>query len=181
MPASRFAQDYGAKLIFGLSIAIPSLLTLLVPMACRQSLGTALLIRVLIGFFESASFPALYHFFPIWVPTAEKTFMIPFIASGLYMGEIIGFSISGELAASKLYINGDFYGGWPSIFYCFGLLGLLWWPIWTYCAHESPARHPTITREEVHLINKGRKIYSHFAVALALSFSLFCGKNGVLL
>jgi MFS family permease len=166
MPASRFADDYGAKLIFGLSIAIPSLLTLLVPLACRHSFGMALLIRVLIGFFESASFPALYHFFPIWIPTAEKTFMIPFIVSGLYLGEIIGFSISGALAASTLYINGDFYGGWQSIFYVFGLLGLVWYPLWLYAACESPAVHPSITAEEVALINKGTRPAHMYSVSV---------------
>lgn len=124
-------------------------------MASRMSFGMALFIRVLIGFFESATFPALFYFFPIWVPLAEKTFMIPFIVSGMYVGEIIGFSLSGALAGSTIYINGDFYGGWPSIFYIFGLCGLLWFPIWIYFAHESPATHPSITREEVILINKG--------------------------
>jgi MFS family permease len=136
-------------------VAIPSFLTMLVPMACRHSLGMALFMRVLIGFFESATFPAVYHFFPLWVPIAEKTFMIPFIVSGMYIGEIIGFSLSGALAGSTIYINGDFYGGWPSIFYVFGLAGLLWFPIWAYLAQESPASHPYITKEEVLYINRG--------------------------
>lgn len=141
--------------MFGLSVAVPSLLTCLVPLACRHSIGMALFIRVLIGFFESATFPCVFHFFPVWVPITEKTFMIPFIVSGMYVGEIIGFSLSGALAGSKFYINGDFYGGWPSIFYVFGLSGLLWFPFWIYAAYESPAVHPTISREEVLLINRG--------------------------
>ena len=61
LPASILGQYYGAKLIFGLSVLIPSTLTLLVPMACRYSFGTALLIRIVIGFFESATFPSVYH------------------------------------------------------------------------------------------------------------------------
>jgi hypothetical protein len=35
-----------------------------------------------IGLCESATFPAIYHFFPIWVPIKEKTLMIPAIVSG---------------------------------------------------------------------------------------------------
>eukprot|EP01032_Pedospumella_encystans_P007676 gene7676-9182_t len=158
IPASRFCQLYGAKWIFGLSVLIPSALTLLVPVACRSSYGMALFIRVIIGFFESATFPAVFHFFPIWVPLSEKTFMIPFIVSGMYMGEIIGFSLSGALAGSTMMVNGEDWGGWPSIFYVFGACGLIWFPFWAYAAHESPAVHPYITKEEVLLINRGKDL-----------------------
>lgn len=109
----------------------------------------ALMIRVLIGFFESAMFPSVFHYFPLWVAASEKTFMIPFIVSGTYVGEVIAFSLSGYLAESV------YWGGWPSIFYLFGIAGLMWFPLWIYAAHESPAEHPTITKEEIAFINKG--------------------------
>eukprot|EP00601_Ochromonadales_sp_CCMP2298_P008990 CAMPEP_0173197612 /NCGR_PEP_ID=MMETSP1141-20130122/16258_1 /TAXON_ID=483371 /ORGANISM="non described non described, Strain CCMP2298" /LENGTH=548 /DNA_ID=CAMNT_0014122373 /DNA_START=228 /DNA_END=1874 /DNA_ORIENTATION=+ len=156
IPASIYTQSHGAKWLFGWSVAIPSFLTLLVPMACRHSLTTALIIRVSIGFFESATFPAVFHFFPIWVPIAEKTFMIPFIVSGMYLGEIVGFSLSGYLAESTIMIGEQDCGGWPSIFYLFGTLGILWFPLWAYAAHESPAVHPSISKEELRLINRGK-------------------------
>lgn len=54
------------------SVLIPSALTLLVPAACKQSFGLALFVRAIIGFFESASFPAVFHFFPIWIPLKGK-------------------------------------------------------------------------------------------------------------
>lgn len=119
------------------------------PLACNSSLTNALCIRALIGFFESASFPALYHFYPIWIPSVEKTLMVPLIVSGMYLGEIIGFSLSGILVKSEMYINGVNYGGWPSIFYVFGCLGLIWFPCWVFLAHESPTLHPTISKEEL--------------------------------
>ena len=155
IPASRIAQEFGAKWLFGWSVAIPSILTLLVPLAVHHSIVSVVIVRLLIGICESATIPAEFYFFPIWVPLAEKTFMIPFIVSGMYVGEIIGFSLSGALAGSSIYIGGDFYGGWPSIFYVFGLSGILWFPLWIYAAHESPAVHPYITQEEVLLINRG--------------------------
>jgi MFS family permease len=138
------------------SVAAPSFLTIMVPMACNHSLEAALTIRVLIGFFESASFPAIYHFFPIWVPNTEKTFLIPFIVSGIYLGEIVGFSLSGILAESNIYIGGDYYGGWQSIFYVFGLVGLLWFPLWIYMAYESPSVHPYISTEELNYMRTGK-------------------------
>ena len=146
-------------------MAIPSFLTILVPMASHHSYSAALWIRVLIGFFESASFPAVYHFFPIWVPISEKTLMVPFILSGVYIGEIIGFSLSGYLASSDITINGEFYGGWPSIFYTFGLCGLLWFPFWMYSASETPAVHPSISKEEVLFINRGEQEFVVYGIA----------------
>jgi MFS family permease len=156
IPASRLIQHFGAKWIFGLSILIPSVLTLFVPAASRHSFGLALFIRCIIGFFESASFPAVYHFFPIWVPIKEKTLMIPSIVSGMYMGEIIGFSIAGVLVESTIQVAGSNLGGWPSVFYCFGTLGIVWFPFFAMRAYESPAVHPKITMDEILLINEGK-------------------------
>jgi hypothetical protein len=51
-----------------ISIAIPSLLTTLIPAASQVSLVAVILLRVAIGFFESSTFPAIYHFYPIWIP-----------------------------------------------------------------------------------------------------------------
>ena len=85
--------------------------------------------------------------------------MIPFIVSGTYVGEVIAFSLSGYLAESTYFIDGEDWGGWPSIFYVFGIAGLMWFPLWIYAAHESPAEHPTISKEEIAFINKGNKIH----------------------
>ena len=97
--------------------------------------------------------------------------MIPFILSGVYVGEMIGFSLSGYLANSEMYINGDNYGGWPSIFYVFGLAGLVWFPLWAIAAHESPSVHPYISKEESLLINRGIVIF--VVLNLIYSISLF--------
>lgn len=139
---------------------IPSILTLFVPIACKTSFGLALFIRCIIGFFESASFPAVFYFFPVWVPLEEKTFMIPAIVSGMYMGEIIGFSLSGILVGSDLYIGSWYIGGWQSVFYVFGLLGIVWFPYWALMAYDSPRVHPKITAEEIAFINKGKGLSS---------------------
>eukprot|EP01034_Spumella_vulgaris_P021316 gene21316-27346_t len=160
IPGSRLAQQYGAKWIFGFSVLIPSFLTLFVPMAARDSLFSTLVIRMMIGFFESATFPCVYHYIPIWIPIDEKTFMIPAVLSGMYLGEIIGFSLSGVLVGSDITIGDKFYGGWPSVFYVFGLVGLVWFPFWAYLAYESPEKHPTITKEELLLLRKGKHLGS---------------------
>ena len=116
-------------------------------MAARQSFPATLFIRFLIGLLESASFPCLYHFFPIWIPSDEKTFLIPAIISGLYLGPVVGLSLSGVIVASSWK--------WPAVFYLFGTVGLLWFPLYALMVHESPEVHPHITAEELRLIQTG--------------------------
>lgn len=87
--------------------------------------------------------------------------MIPAIASGMYMGEIIGFSVSGVLVAAEIQVAGSDIGGWPSVFYLFGSLGILWFPYWAMMAYESPAVHPHMTLEELEFINEGKAHMSH--------------------
>ena len=86
--------------------------------------------------------------------------MIPFIVSGIYFGEIVGFSFSGLLVQSQLYVAGMSLGGWQTVFYLFGLLGLLWFPVWMYVVCETPSSHPTITEEELKYILRSNDSYS---------------------
>eukprot|EP01036_Dinobryon_divergens_P026695 gene26696-35372_t len=156
IPAAKFAQLYGHKHIFGMSILLPSILTLFIPAACRFSFPLALFLRSIIGLLESACFPSAYFFFPHWIPFDERTILVPFVLSGMYFGEIVGFSLSGTFVESTLVVSGADIGGWPSVFYVFGSVGILWFPFWFFWAYESPEKHPSITREELTLIRRGK-------------------------
>ena len=89
IPASRLAAMYGARDLFGLSVLIPSIITLFVPAACRSSFSLALFSRAFLGFIESASFPCVFHFLPTWVPLNEKPLMLSCIVSGMYIVRIL--------------------------------------------------------------------------------------------
>jgi len=52
IPSTKLANRYGFKLFFGLSILLPSLLTLLVPLACATNFTLLLLLRAAIGLCE---------------------------------------------------------------------------------------------------------------------------------
>lgn len=162
MFGSYLTSVVGGKVIFGLSVFIPSLITLFVPLAANHSVSTLLFIRCLIGFFESATFPAVFYFFPIWVPEKEKTKLIPLATSGMFIGEIIGFSLSGVLIESSItFSSSSTVVGWPLVFYVFGFAGLIWFPFWLYFAYESPLSHPYISLEEKQIIEGGTN-YSQF-------------------
>lgn len=59
------------------------------------------------------------------------------------------------MASRDIIINDVNYGGWPSIFYVFGSMGILWFPLWAVLAYDTPLLHPTITKDEIILISQG--------------------------
>lgn len=85
IPANVLVYYFGAKSILGLSVLFSSLLTLLLPTACYMSLGSGLLVRAMVGLAASATFPACFHFFPLWIPKSEETLLVTAIMSGKYL------------------------------------------------------------------------------------------------
>jgi hypothetical protein len=79
-------------------------------------------------------------------------------------GEIIGFALSGFLVSTSEEIRfcGIQVGGWPSAFYVFSLIGIVWTPFYAFAVYSSPEQHPTITKEEINIIrNSKQHIFYH--------------------
>ena len=85
MPSAFMTHWYGAKWLFGCSILICSLLTLLFPIVIKLNFFFGLFWRVLIGLAASATFPSCYYFYKSWIPISEKTVMVSTIISGVYL------------------------------------------------------------------------------------------------
>ena len=49
---------------------------------------------------------------------------------------------------SGLLCEYGFDGGWPTVFYFFGSVGVLWSIVWTCTVSDSPSQSPTISAEE---------------------------------
>lgn len=62
----------------------------------------------------------------------------------MQVGNIITLPISGALASGT--------GGWPSIFYLFASLGVVWCIVWILLGYSSPAEHPYISEGEKNYI-----------------------------
>lgn len=155
LPSALLVQITGAKYLFAASIFFAAFLTILLPIAAEFSFGAALFLRAITGLAESAAFPATFYMYPKWVPAEEQTSMITMVMSGLYLGEIICFLLSGDLVVSKFSLFGVQIGGWIAVFWVFGVAGMMWTPLWMFCVHETPEQHPTITQEELRLLQGG--------------------------
>ncbi len=77
-----------------------------------------------------------------WIPINERARFAASVYAGSNFGTIISLPLSGWLCSL------EFMGGWPLSFYLFGALGLVWCMFWFTLVYNTPATHPTISREE---------------------------------
>ncbi|XP_036368991.1 uncharacterized transporter slc-17.2-like [Octopus sinensis] len=108
------ADKYGAKRVVGGSILSASILTILHPSLSRISGYLTLVLRILTGMASGPIYPAFQSLYGRWAPPQEIGSLVGLTFAGLYLGNIVGLSISGYLC---LY---GFDNGWGSIFYIFG-------------------------------------------------------------
>nr|XP_026696646.1 sialin [Ciona intestinalis] len=146
LPGGYLAGRFGGKWLFGLGILCTSVLTLLTPVATRTSFVLLIILRIFEGIGEGVTFPAMHSMWGIWAPPSERSRLVSITYAGCHLGTVIAQPISGILCAST------FLGGWPSVFYVFGTLGILWCIVWFIFAHSKPADHPRITTSELNYI-----------------------------
>ena len=141
IPGGYLAYRFGGTKVFGFSLFVGSLMTLLTPVVARFSVAALIVLRVLEGVFLGVLFPCNHDILRKWAPASEKARLFAITVAGCPVGTIITMPLSGLLTK---------YGpdGWASAFYCFGGIGLCWSFIWMLIVHPSPDKHPTISEEE---------------------------------
>ncbi|XP_046392975.1 vesicular glutamate transporter 1-like isoform X2 [Ischnura elegans] len=173
----------GGRALFGFGVGATALLTLFTPLLARAGLPFIIALRVFEGLFEGVTYPAIHAVWARWAPPGERTHLATFAFSGSYFGTVASLSIASLLAESL---------GWPSIFYAFGVVGLLWFFIWMTFVKETPQEDRRITDFELDLIrssvgpasNHGKDVHvpwRHFVTSLpvwAIAIAHFCENWG---
>ena len=136
------ADRYGGKRLLGGCILLSSVISLLSPVAARFHLGVFALLRVLSGFGSGVLFPALHALLARWSVPRHRSLVVSLIFLGGPVGVIVGMLLSGVLC------DHGFAGGWPSVFYVFGMVGCVWSAAWFPLCYDSPATHPRISPVE---------------------------------
>ena len=138
LPGGYLATRLNAKYVLGIGILLASILSLLTPLAttATTSIVPLVTVRVLQGFAEvcvcvwgggacssihdlyynlqSASIPSTHALVAKWSPPLERSRMSFICGSGIIVGSIATFPLSGWLCKC------GFAGGWPSVFYVSG-------------------------------------------------------------
>lgn len=142
VPGGWLSSKYGAKNVIVVSNVVASILTILIPYFARWSYIALSVNRFLIGLAHGAFWPAMSSIFVYWAPAKERTKMVGSSTSGAWFGNIVALPLGGLLCVY------GFDGGWPSIFYVFGALGLFWSIIFMIVIADGPKKHWFISTNE---------------------------------
>ena len=184
IPGGYLATKYGAKWVFGIGVLSTALLTLLLPwsacgtMFCPQHThnGTSPsstsippdnshilsldLLRVLMGMFESVTYPSLMALLSQWAPPNERGRIVSLTFSGAQIGTAIAFPLATYISSQQKTNASDIeklFERWPGVFYVFGVLGVLWFAGWSYFVSSSPINHPRISQAELDFIKTSQQ------------------------
>jgi len=138
VPSGYLANRYGGKWVLGVAVAWWSLFTVITPFAAL-SLPLLIAARIGMGLGEAAMFPGAYNLFGRWIPLAERSRSVALLLSGVPIGNVVALLSSGWLVA---------HYGWPSAFYVFGAMGVIWVIVWIVCAYDNPLDNPRLSADE---------------------------------
>ncbi|XP_015917008.1 putative inorganic phosphate cotransporter isoform X2 [Parasteatoda tepidariorum] len=150
LPGGILSEKFGAKWLFGGGVLVTAVLSLLTPVAASWGTAAFIVVRVLEGLGEGVTFPAINFAISTWAPKIERSRLSTLIFTGNQFGNVVSMSISGVLCST------DFLGGWPSCFYVFGAIGCVWFLFWGGLIYETPASHPSISKEELFFIEQNK-------------------------
>ncbi|TKS73289.1 Vesicular glutamate transporter 3 [Collichthys lucidus] len=125
--------------VFGAAIFLTSVLNMFIPSAARVHYGCVMFVRILQGLVEGVTYPACHGMWSKWAPPLERSRLATTSFCGSYAGAVIAMPLAGLLVQ---------YVGWSSVFYIYGVFGIIWYIMWLLLAYGSPAEHPTITETE---------------------------------
>ncbi|CAL4116671.1 unnamed protein product [Meganyctiphanes norvegica] len=143
----RSAEYFGSRRVFGAAIVVCSVLSCLLPVAASIHSGLFIAVRVLQGGVQGAVFPSLSFLLGTWIPPKDRGTYTTIVFSGLQVGTILTMSLGGVLCDSL---------GWPSVFYVFGGMGIVWGIPWFLLIHDRPDLHPRISKAELEYLQQDK-------------------------
>ncbi|XP_014602939.1 PREDICTED: putative inorganic phosphate cotransporter isoform X2 [Polistes canadensis] len=142
IPFGMLAKRFGSKYFLGIGMLINSIFGLLVPLSAHQGFYSLMVVRFIQGLGEGPIVPCTHALLAKWIPPNERSRMGAFVYAGAQFGTVISMPLSGLLSEY------GFSGGWPSIFYVFGAVGIIWCIAFFFLVYEDPENHPRISEDE---------------------------------
>ncbi|GFR13716.1 inorganic phosphate cotransporter, partial [Trichonephila clavata] len=146
MPGGTLAECYGAKFTVVCGLFLSSVGHILSPLAAQSSAYLLIVMQLVRGIGQGLIAPAQCVLAANWFPSNERSLLNPLIMSGYSVGSLVGGFTSGAMCSSTLL------GGWPSVYYIYGALGLLLTLCVQLFMYESPKCHPRIKESELSYI-----------------------------
>ncbi|XP_028047518.1 putative inorganic phosphate cotransporter isoform X2 [Monomorium pharaonis] len=149
VPSGYIANVWSGQKLLAIGMLICGVLKLLTPVVASWGLWAVLVCRVGMGLTQACLLPCIQTLLSKWAPPAERARLGTFAYAGGQFGTVITMPIAGLLAASS--------AGWPSIFYLFGALAIVWSVVFFYFGADAPSDHRSISQEEKMYIEESLK------------------------
>jgi len=141
VPGGWLADRFGSRIVLGIAMAWWAIFTAATGLSySASSLG---LTRFLFGMGEASAFPAGSRALVRWLPTRQRAFGQGFQHSGSRLGAAI---------APLFVVLLISIWGWRSVFFIFGMAGLLWAIGWYSYYRDLPVKHSRVNVEELEII-----------------------------
>ena len=138
IPGGVLADRWSARKVLAVAFCGFSLFTLLTPLGAR-AFALLLALRLLVGAFESLTFPAVISINSRWIPRSEFGRAHTLSISGVTVGQVVAFPLTTWIILTST---------WQMVFYVNAAMGFLWAAIWVWFARDTPAEHPSISTAE---------------------------------
>ncbi|HWA24394.1 MAG TPA: MFS transporter [Lacunisphaera sp.] len=149
IPGGWLLDRVGSRIVYGWSIALWSLFTLLQGCIGWFEAGAAFAalfsLRLLLGLAEAPSFPANARIVAAWFPTAERGTASAIFNSAQYFATVMFAPLMGGITQAL---------GWEWVFGVMGVIGLAIAAVWPRLVH-SPREHPWVGATEIAHIERG--------------------------
>ncbi|KAG8182762.1 hypothetical protein JTE90_023399 [Oedothorax gibbosus] len=146
IPGGILAGRFGTKPILLAGLLAASICNLLSPVSARLHPFLLAFVQLIRGIGQGLQQPSMSVLMSKWFPRNERGFLSAFIYCGYPMGAFITSIVSGLLCEM------DFLGGWPLVFYTFGLVGVIVSLILIFFYVERPSDDLNITESELRYI-----------------------------
>uniref|UniRef100_F6W5S5 Major facilitator superfamily (MFS) profile domain-containing protein n=1 Tax=Ciona intestinalis TaxID=7719 RepID=F6W5S5_CIOIN len=145
IPGAWLAQQFGIRITLGVTSLLSAILTFFVPPAARLSFGLLVALRITMGLLQGVTLPTIMQSIGTWSPPCENTRHIALSFTGVASGNVVAFTFAGFIIS---------YFGWECTFYAAGGVGCLWSIAWFLLIHDTPLKHPRISKQESSYITK---------------------------
>lgn len=143
IPGGWLADRFGGRWFCGGSVLLSAVIALLTPVAARTHIVILVCLRVIAGLGQGAFLPSVQTILAQWSQPKYRSAIVAINISGFDVGAVAGMLLAGVLCEY------GFAGGWPSVFYVFGMAGCLWTGAWFLLCYSSPSTHPWISNAEL--------------------------------
>ncbi len=121
LPGGYISTKIGGARVLAAGVALWSVATLVAPPAAQLSLLALCFTRMVVGLGEGVAPSAATSLLAKMMPPNERSRAVSYVWGGLDVGSVVGLLLCGPLIKAW---------GWPSVFYLFAVLGLVWCAFW---------------------------------------------------